>query len=130
MKKATWLDRNIAAPGPRLILCLTPEAYKAACKDLRIDSSPPWIATPTADATAHVIESNYGLSVIICISEWEKKTGVEVCGMIVHEAVHVWQAHCELIGEREPAKEQEAYAIQIISQALMQSFADQTKGRA
>jgi hypothetical protein len=43
--------------------------------------------------------------------------------MLVHEAVHVWQFHCENIGEREPSIEFEAYSIQAVSQFLMEAYA-------
>ena len=43
--------------------------------------------------------------------------------MLVHEAVHVWQAYCREIGERNPGDEQEAYAVQSIAQELMAEFA-------
>ena len=128
MKRVKWLDRSVAAPGPRLTLCITEDAYKDACKQLGIDSSHPWIAGPTADATAHVIDSNVGVTVIVCISGWEGRDPIEVCGMLIHEAVHVWQEHIALIGEKNPGNEQEAYAIQMISQNLLESFAEQTRG--
>jgi len=130
MSKVKWLDRQISAPGPRLTLCITEEAYISACRQLGIDSSQPWIAAKTADATAHVIESNAGVTVIVCISGWEGRDPIEVCGMLIHEAVHVWQEHKSLIGEKVPGIEQEAYAIQMISQNLLWSFVDQTSGLA
>jgi hypothetical protein len=49
-----------------------------------------------------------------------------VAGLLVHEAVHVFQRYCEHIGERRPGAEQEAYGIQAIAQELMQSFAEQS----
>ena len=48
---------------------------------------------------------------------------VEVAGLIVHEAVHVWQHYCMMIHEHEPASEQEAYGIQSISKSLMAEYA-------
>jgi hypothetical protein len=36
--------------------------------------------------------------------------------------VHVWQQHCEDIGERNPGSEQEAYAVQAIAQELMAEY--------
>ena len=49
--------------------------------------------------------------------------------MIVHEAVHIWQAvYARNIGEQKPGwTGVAAYAIQAISQELMAEFARQVK---
>ncbi len=61
----------------------------------------------------------------MCVRAWEGRDPVEVAGLLVHEAVHVWQAYAQSIGERTPGEEQEAYAIQGIAQELMAEFARQ-----
>ena len=59
----------------------------------------------------------------MCLRDWKGRNPIEVAGLLVHEAVHVWQGYCIDIGEREPGKEQEAYGIQAIAQELMAEFA-------
>ena len=125
MKKPTvkWLDRRISAPGPHLCLCLSDDEYQAAMRHLNVKQYGPWISTPQADATAHYLEAHHGQSVVVCLSNWHGKKPVEVAGLLVHEAVHAWQQWCDYYGEREPGREQEAYAIQGISQELLAEFA-------
>ena len=120
--KTQWLDRRIAAPGPYLALCLSPDEFKAACKDIKC-APPPFLATPQSQATAHVFEHRGKTAAIVCISDWQGRDPVEVAGLLVHEAVHIWQQYAADIGERYPGAEQEAYAIQSIAQELMSEFA-------
>jgi hypothetical protein len=126
----TWLDRRIARPGPYLTLCLTEEQYLKALKRLGVKYPVPWIAN-NADATAHYYShpENHHTVAIVCITNCEKQSPVEIAGLLVHEAVHVWQRYCRDIGEDFPGAEQEAYAIQAISQELFDSFEKQ-KGKA
>jgi len=120
-----WLDRRIAAPGPDLTLCLNEPQFRKACAQIKVQP-PPFILNDWSHATAHYFESNQGLTVIVCMRDWLARSPVEVAGLLVHEAVHVWQEYAARIGEHHPGREQEAYAIQAISQELLQSFADQT----
>jgi hypothetical protein len=117
-----WLDRRISAPGPYMCLCLREEEYVAAMKHLGITQYGPWISTPQADATAHHTCNRKGLAAIICLSGWKGRDPVEVAGLLVHEAVHVWQEWCIHYGEHVPGREQEAYAIQALSQELLAEF--------
>ena len=48
---------------------------------------------------------------------------MEVAGLLIHEAVHVWQGYARDLGEDNPGDEQEAYAIQSIAQELLAEFA-------
>lgn len=119
--KTNWLDRRIAAPGPHLALCLTEGEYVAAVESFGIQSQQAWLRK---DAATHWFESGGGLSAIVCLDGRAAlgRDPVEVAGLLVHEAVHVWQAYAKQIGEESPGQEQEAYAIQAISQELMAEF--------
>lgn len=46
----------------------------------------------------------------------------QVHALLVHEAVHLWQDARRVLGEKEPSAEFEAYAVQSISQRLMEAY--------
>lgn len=124
--KADWRDRRIAHPGPYLCLCLDEPTFHAALADCGIKDRPAFMANSHSHATLHFFEHpNGGLVCIVTLGPWAGRTPVEVAGLLVHEATHVWQGYCERIGERHPGDEQMAYGIQAIAQELMQSFAEQ-----
>lgn len=129
--KVEWLDRRIAAPGPYLALCLSEEQFHAALAHCGIlPGAAPFLSTTHADATAHMLTNKQGdLTCIVCLGTCEGRSGVEIAGLLVHEAVHIWQQYTERIGEAHPGAEQEAYAVQSISQELMWEFVRQTKGK-
>lgn len=119
-----WLDRRVAAPGPYLALCLAEHEFKALIQEFKAPDPGPWISTPQADATAHLLANQDGRRCcIICVREWRGRDPIELAGLLIHEAVHVWQCHADDIGERRPGDEQEAYAIQAIAQELLAEFA-------
>lgn len=122
--KARWLERRIAAPGPYLTLCLSEQEFKDALRHIRVSTHNSWIKTDSAHATTHFMVTGKGESTcIVCLRGHEGRNPIEVAGLLVHEAVHVWQDYADSIGERSPGSEQEAYAIQAISQELMAEFA-------
>lgn len=118
-----WLDRRIARPGPYLTLCLSQKEFDDVLIKLKVRDRPPFVSHG-ADATAHhLFNEKGGHTTVVCLSNHEGRNPIEVAGMLVHEAVHVWQEYCDTIGEKEPGSEQEAYAIQAISQELMAEYA-------
>ena len=121
--KTRWLDRRIAAPGPFLALCLSEAEFKAAAKHLKAGQELAWMKNEHSHATAHTFDGRHGLTVVVCLQDWQGRNPVEVAGLLVHEAVHAWQSYADHIGERSPGIEQEAYAIQSIAQELMAEFA-------
>lgn len=122
-----WRDRRIAAPGPHLCLCLDEATFHAALAECGIKDRTQFMATDHADATTHYFQHSDGtLACIVALGMVAGKSPVEVAGLLVHEAVHVWQRYCDRIGEHRPGDEQEAYGVQAIAQELMQSFAEQT----
>lgn len=106
-----------------MCLCLSEREFKQAMKQCKVETTDPWIKSPHADATAHHLRAPHGLCAIICLTNYERHTPVEIAGLLVHEAVHAWQEWCDYYGESFPAREQEAYAIQAISQELMAEYA-------
>lgn len=129
--KAKWLDRRIAAPGPYLTLALTQEQFHAALNHCGVSELPGFMASRHAHATCHWLEKPDGdLTCIVCMAGHEDRDPIEVAGLLVHEAVHVWQQYAKHIGESNPGDEQEAYAIQSIAQELMAEFARQIGSRA
>lgn len=121
--KPQWLDRRVAAPGPYLTLCLSDDEFHAALKHVGHADRFPGV-NKGANATMHTLENDKGQTVcIVCLSGWQGRSPIEVAGLLVHEAVHVWQGYCADIGERDPGKEQEACGIQSIAQELMAEFA-------
>ena len=118
-----WLDRRVAMPAPYMTLCLSEEEYLRAMKHCKISNPPPWVS-PGANATTHLLDNAKGQRVcIVTLRGCEGQDPIEVAGLLVHEAVHIWQAYAESMGERNPGSEQEAYAIQGLSQTLMAEFA-------
>ncbi|GDY37692.1 hypothetical protein [Acidovorax sp. NB1] len=121
--KTKWLDRRVAAPGPFLCLVLSQEECDAAMKACKLPATP-YLASPRADATTHLLTNSKGASVaIVALGDTLGRSSIEIAGLLVHEAVHVWQEHCANIGERRCGSEQEAYGIQGIAQTLLEEYA-------
>jgi hypothetical protein len=122
--KVKWLDRRVACPGPYLALVLSQEEFDAALRHCGRPVGEPYLRTKRSDATAHYFQNRNGeLVLIVALGDTTARSGIEVAGLLVHEAVHAWQQHCESIGEDRPAVEQEAYGIQAIAQELMAEYA-------
>lgn len=124
-----WLDRRISRPGPYLALCLKEADFREAMSRLKAPEIPKWI-NAGADATMHTFtHESRGLCCIVCLGEHGSRSAVEVAGMLIHEAVHVWQQWCSDVGEHAPGSEQEAYAVQAIAQELLAEYARHIKRR-
>lgn len=123
--KIQWLDRGLIY-GPHLCLCLNKKQFKKALKHLGIPKAdrPPFVLEG-ANATLHTLEKGGKLTCVVCIDAEGRKL-TQVHGLLVHEAVHVWQKFKDNIGEQSPSSEFEAYSIQMISQTLFEEYERQT----
>lgn len=122
-----WCNRSISVLDSYVGLVLTEEQFRNELEWFQVPWRE-WLKTPQADATTHFMKSKKGTSVtIICIRIKPEMGPLEIAGLLVHEAVHVFQRHCEFIGEDSPSLEYEAYAIQHISQQLMNAYVKLTK---
>lgn len=127
--KAKWLNRRISPHGPYLTLCMSESEYLQAARHIKIKSPDSWMSNDHCNATAHAFSMADGsLACIVCLRGWEDYNLTETIGLLVHEAVHVWQRWCDYYGEEKPAVEQEAYAVQSISQELIDDFFQRLSG--
>ena len=128
--KPTWLDRRVAAPGSYLTLVMSQDEFDAALRHFKMPLGTPYLLNARADATAHFFDNQCdGGVAVVALGDTTGRSSVEIAGLLVHEAVHIWQAHRESIGETHPGREQEAYAVQSIAQELMSEYARRLEGR-
>lgn len=131
-----WLNRDLLTSPYHYALCLSEKDFKAELKRLAVPKTdwPPFLKTTHSHATTNYFEQtkSSGQCAIVCMHPHTKKSGLDikqVYALLVHEAVHIWRACADSMGEKYPALEEEAYAIQRIAQSLMFSYDEQTKKR-
>lgn len=130
MKPFEWLDRGFVY-GPYYTLCLTTKDFHAACAHLKLAPKliPSMMKSSTSGATTSFFNDEEGKQcAIVTLGDWKDKTGIQIAGMLCHEAVHIFQAWCDRVGEVSPSDEFEAWSIQWLSQQLMWEFNRQTQG--
>jgi hypothetical protein len=123
-----WCDRSLWQSRHAYGLCLDEKDFHKEMKRMNVlpHQWPQWV-TGNADATTHFFEHpEGGKAAIVCLSKKEL-TGIQIASVLVHEAVHIWQEHKQAVGEKHPGDESEAYAIQSISQRLMEAYVEATK---
>lgn len=124
--KPQWLDRSLIV-GPYFTLCLSEDAFRAVAAKLQWQDPGPWIKNPHSHATAHHAFNEDGEPcTVVCLRDGAGRDPISVAGLLIHEAVHIWQRWCDDKGEDNPGHETEAYAIQWLSQQLMWEFVRQT----
>jgi len=129
--KAEWLDRTLTECAYHYCLCLDETAFFAELRKLKVPVHrwTTFLSSSTAHATTHHFEHGGKMIAMVCLDAKlaKEKTGCQVASLLVHEAVHIWQRHAVHIGAfNDHGDEEEAYAIQSIAQALMESYARQT----
>jgi hypothetical protein len=128
--KHQWLERTAIAT-PYLTLVLNQEQYHAALDDLKYKGERPRWVSPGAGATTHHLQNDDGSTAcIVALDDSGDQDPIATAGLLVHEAVHVWQELVSDMNEQDPSREFEAYAIQSISQQLMWEYVRQRKEKS
>ena len=125
-----WLDRALVVSPYFYGLCLSENDFRKELKKLKVqkDQWPPFLASGSANASAHFFDgANGSRSCIIAIGSTKGRSVAQIHAMLVHEAVHLWQEIRSDIGEKQPSSEFEAYAVQALSQRLIESYETQRK---
>lgn len=125
--KSLWLERVLMYNPYYVALCLNEKEFKRACKDIKIaKKDTPEFSKGGDFARVHFFERDDGVLAIICLNPGEH-SDVEVHGILVHEAVHIWQKVKLHIEESEPSSEFEAYSLQNIAQNLFEAYSKRKK---
>jgi hypothetical protein len=121
--RVKWLDRTVIRSPYCIALCTKEADFKHELKRLKVplSSAPEWIMRGK-DATVHYLYSPQGQCCVVCIDKKAKASPLEIVGLLVHEAVHIWQSILEDIGEDRPGHELEAYGIQALAQGLIGAY--------
>ncbi|TGB34391.1 hypothetical protein [Burkholderia thailandensis] len=114
-----------------LALCISELDYLREMRRLKIKSPSRWVIEGKT-ATAHWFDNRGGgdCVAIVCL-DLERVlggSGIAIAALLVHEAVHLFQNICDVMGEESPSREFEAYSIQRLSQDLMWLFQELTDG--
>lgn len=125
--KPLWLDRTLTQCAYFYCLCLSSEEFYSELKRIGCQPSDfPAFISANGHATTHSGIFNGKPVALVCLNAANAHlyTPVQVAALLVHEAVHIWQKHAENIGSHnDHGDEEEAYAIQNISQSLMEEYA-------
>ena len=124
-----WVRRVLMENTYYVALCTTEKSFRKELKRLELPREDwPTFTSKNANATCHFLEwCDSKKIVIVCLGDCTGRTPIEIAGLLVHEAVHIWQARHEDIGEKTPSHEMEAYAIQRIAIELMAAYAETLK---
>jgi hypothetical protein len=127
MKKfrPNWLNREMCQPGPYLCLVLSANELKAAVEHMAGDK--PHLALDRfpkqgAKVTFYDHEDGDTVAIVQLSESAQREKPCVLAALLVHEASHVVDAYFDDLGEKEPASEQRAYAMQIVSQHLFIEF--------
>ena len=123
MSRRQWCDRPLIV-GPYVALCLTETQFRSALKDLDFDGGLEMFPNAHSNGCLHSFSGRDGLAFVLAIRGHEGRNPISLAGLLVHEAVHVWQQYKAYIGERAPSDEFEAYSIQAIAVKLMDRFVE------
>lgn len=123
-----WLDRTLVVNPYYFCLCTTKKQYKKVLRKIKLDKKqwPEFIAD-RAHAMLHTFETPTKMFAVVCFRPNKNYTAAQQHGLLVHEATHLWQKIRTHYGEDMPSNEFEAYAVQTLSQRLIESFIEQTE---
>lgn len=124
MESKHWCNRTLIT-APYFALYLDVDSFYKDFDGLADKEAgrPAWIVHG-ADATTHHLTKDNKLVCMVCLDGKKAKecTPTEIVGLLTHEAVHIWQEHCYVQGEKNPSSEYEAYSIQYIVQELITKY--------
>ena len=129
--KVSWISRAVIESPYCIGLCLSEDAYRRQLRRLKVKGweVEDWIPCDSDACVQTLANQDSGEQCFIVCLDAKGHKRDEVIGLLVHEAVHVWQGIVEGIGEDHPSSEFEAYAIQRIALHLVGGYDMAKKGK-
>lgn len=118
--KAKWADRTIIRNHYKIGICTSEDDFNFELKRLKVPEED-WVfwLNKNQYAVVHYLHGANGeLVMLVCIRKNEK----DYRTILLHEAVHIFDAEMEYIEEARPSKELKAYAIENITQNLIEAY--------
>jgi len=126
----SWLERNLFVGG-YLAFVTSQEEFVEALKEIECTDYEDKFVPNGWPACTHTFDGVNGSIACIVALDMEraaKEDPIDVAALLVHEAVHVWQANEKAAGKLGCfGYEGEAYAIQNISTRLMAAYVEKLK---
>lgn len=106
--------------------CPNAKAWRRALRNMDVD--PADHPYPDSDGRMTSFEKNGKVRCIVTIRDGveHRHDPIEIMGILVHEATHIWQEVRAAMQERAPSSEFEAYSMQAITQELFSAYARTT----
>lgn len=125
---ALWIERSLIHSPFYIGLCLTEAHFRAEMKRLNVDEDkrPRWLRSGY-NGKVHFLERKGKHVAIVCMRPG--RCNLSNIGLLVHEAVHVWQEIRDSLNEDNPSSEFEAISIQAIAQRLIEKYERMWKAR-
>jgi hypothetical protein len=128
--KVQWFERELIVASFHLALCVSKQDYAQALKECgRIRNTDNWLL-PGALATTRKFKNSNDRNqtiIVVCIDPAQFTNSFEIASCLVHEACHVFEIHCKLVGEKKPSSEFRAYAMQNITEYLFKTYYERTR---
>lgn len=129
-KGAEWVTHKVWTPLINVALATTEKGFKRELKHLGLSKdSARFPAGRFVGNVTELISAQGARCAIVSLQPRGKRSKADTVATIVHEAVHVWQYMRDFIGEDKPSSEFEAYSVQGIVTALLDSYHRQTGER-
>lgn len=122
-----WCDRTLVQSPYSYGICFTEADFRATLKAnglKEIEYGESGLENGPSSARVSFYKGSEGQRLaLVCLGKGhESLKATELQGLLIHEAVHIWQACIEKQGEAEPSDEYEAYSIQSIAQNLIEQY--------
>jgi hypothetical protein len=122
--KPKWLDRRLVLSPVYYTVCTSQKMFESLLREKKIETFEG--VNLGKGASTHFLKNDRNESVaIVCLYD-HKHLKEQVYALLAHEAIHVWQEVLEVMGEKGPSPEFEAYSIQQICQELFLEYKRQT----